>query len=356
MSDTSSSPAKRANRWLLYGPLALAALLFIGYSVFWHIGAGVMRDEVNNWIEGERERGMTVTHDQIKVSGYPFFLRTVIDKPVYGNPQDDWTWQGEKLLVDVSPFNPTRLILSPFGKQNIEFMSGSGPVLWDVEAERMNASLAEDQYAIEIHELQASTAEATRAAPLSSIGGKKLLLNIYIADNPEADIPGDLGSLGLDIQGLALTTADADTPVSIDYLGAALSATGLNALENKRAGESDIDAWRRGNGVLDIEAFQLILSNGDLPAPTQISANGRLTVDREDYPAGKIDATIKDHQALLSILQERGAISPSDAENADKMLSGMASSMGGQISAPITMEDGKAKIGFIEIADLEKLQ
>ena len=355
-SPPSNPQPKRANRWMLYVPLAIGALIFIGYSVFWKVGAGIMHDEVNQWIDGERQRGMIVEHGDIKIGGYPFFLRSVIETPTYQNPVEQWTWRAEKLLIDVSPLNPTRLILSPLGDQTIDLQTTDGPVLWNLKAETMRVSLAEDQYAVEIHNLLAGTKEATKTNPLSSLTLTKFLFNSSLNDDETSGLKKDLGSLAFEATGINLRLADSEAPIAIPLMIVALTGTGFEAINRKQMGETDIDAWKRGNGELVIDGIQIFIGDGSDTPPTQITAQGTLIIDAENYPAGKIDATIIDHQTLISLLRSHGAISAKDAQSADQILTSMAASMGGEIKAPIVMKKGRAKVGFIKIGKLPRLQ
>ncbi len=76
---------------MLWGPIIIFAILFGCYWLVWQRGADYMRAEVDLWIDEQKQFGARVEHGEIKIKGFPFFLRAEILNPVLDYP-GSWGW------------------------------------------------------------------------------------------------------------------------------------------------------------------------------------------------------------------------------------------------------------------------
>ncbi|MCI5044850.1 MAG: DUF2125 domain-containing protein [Aquisalinus sp.] len=357
----NTSPAKRANRWLLYGPLAAGGLIFAIYTVIWMVGANIMRDELDNWIADQKQNGFVVEHGKISVEGYPFVLRGKLMAPVYGNPADGWQWQAERLYVDTLPYDPTRLILMPYGEQVVRVTADRRQETWRINAAVLKASISETANGIEIRDLVAAPEDGTSATDFSRIAVGSLRANTYIRDDEEAGLQQDIGQFALAAEEIAIDGQTSERDVRIRLADASIDASRLPALMEAIGGRGSYSNWRRQGGEVLITSARLMIGSSDDSIPvSKVALTGNLSVDASNYPTGDLTASISDHSGLLSLLVNYDLLSAGNARDVDGTLSMISSAMGNEMRVPLELEDGRARIktplGGVTIARLEPLQ
>ncbi|WP_306252862.1 DUF2125 domain-containing protein [Parvularcula sp. IMCC14364] len=364
MSQTASSPqssGKRANRWLLYGPLGAGGVIFAIYTVIWMMGANIMREELNNWIDDQRQSGFVVEHGKISVEGYPFLLRGKLMAPVYGNPEDGWEWQAERLYVDTIPYNPTRLILMPYGEQQVRVMADQGTEIWRINADVMKASLSETANAVELHNVIAAPEGGTSATSFNRISIGSLRANTYLRDDEETGRQQDIGQFALLAEAIFLDGETPERGIRITLADASIDAARLPELMDAVGGRSTYLNWQRAGGEVLISSARMVVGSGDETMPaSKVALTGNLSVDSDSYPAGDLTASIADHAGLLSLLVNYDLLSADNARDVDGTLSMISSAMGEEMRVPLQLKDGRARVrtplGGITIARLEPLE
>lgn len=345
----------KANRWLLYGPLAIGAVLTVGYYALWNYGADIMRTEVTRFVAEQRTAGLTVEHETLIVSGFPFLLRAELPAPRFSDPAAGWSWQAQSLFIDTLPFNPTKLIISPTGNQTITIPADGQSQSWALEAQTIRASLSQTKMGLELRDLTATALTPATGFPISKITIGLFRVNTLLEDSAITSTKNDTGSLGLEAQKITLSQQDG-TNVTITYLDSSLTLTALNALQNPMAGESKIDSWRRSDGLLTIEDLRLIIDDSNPLPPTQLRVSGTFFVDPSDYPAGKVSLNLKDPKTALAILENAGVLAEQERQGAQNLLNSMSSATGGETKAAFTLRGGNLSLGPIKLADLPQVQ
>ena len=350
-----SAQSGKANRWLLYGPLAIGAVLFAGYYFAWNYGAGIMRTEVDRFIGEQRSAGMIAEHGEVEIEGFPFLLRADIPQPVYADPAAGWRWEAGALSVDTLPLNPTRLILSPAGTQYVTTQQAGRTTKWLIEAEMTKASLSETETGLELRGLTATPVEGQSALPLTSLKIGLLRNNTRLTDNADTGIANDIGSLGFEAQKVAVTLPD-NQQLTITYFDTSLTGTALEALQSPSTGETSLESWRREGGTLMIEDMRLIVDDETALPPTQLRASGTLFIDPQDYLAGQLSLAVKDHKALMSVLSDAGLLPEQIRENLLPMLDNMAEAVNGEMKVNLSLRNGGLYFGPVRVGNMQKIQ
>ena len=354
-ASTPSSPPRASRLWL-YLPVGIFLAAIVAYAFAWRYGAGVMRDEIARWETAQQEAGLVVSHGEIEIEGFPFFLRASIPAPRFADPDQGLEWQADHLFADTSPLNPTRIVLSPDGNQQL-LLTRDRREVWDISAEVFRVDLAENRMGLDLSSLVAIP--QIGASDFERVEISRLSANTLIADNPANQRPGDLGRLAISARDIALISADDAGTIALAEIDLSASATGMHAFLNRQAGESDIAAWQRGGGELTIEGLRLMVSDGRQAIPTQLGASGKIRIDDEAYPAGSVQLSMRDHLALLSVLNRRAVLTEEEARTADEALRTLNSATGGEIVAPLKLRGGKLRLdlglGTIPLMDLDRI-
>lgn len=354
MNTYAQDDQPRASRWTLFLPLAIGAVLVVIYWFVWSWGAGVMREEIANWKTAQEGAGLTIEHGPMKVTGFPFVLRAELPDPYIANPAAGWAWQAEMLYADTPPLSPNRIVLSPEGDQQLNLTDDSGPNIWNLTAETFRISLAEAKTGLDVRGLRARP-ERRGDGDIAELEIGSVMANTLITENPENGRSGDLGRFALSARDIVFEKADGTPPLAFAEVDLSVVATAISTVMTRQGGESNVAAWQRGNGELVIEGLRLVVSDGRQAIPTQLRANGTLTLDNEHYPAGTVELTLKDHLALVSVLREQGLITQEESEQADNALRFLSQAMGEEIKAPLQLRNGKLRLGPVAIMDLDKV-
>ncbi len=362
MTTTSHSTAdhgKRANRLMLYVPLALGAFVFIAYTIVWFIGAGMMDKEVSTWIDDQRSRGMTVEHGAIDIQGYPFLLRAKLEVPVYGNNQEGWQWQAETLYVDTLPYNPTRLVLTPNGEQKIRVTTNGLAEYWQITSSSIRSSLSQTSTAFELHDVEAVPEGGSSASGFTKFQIGRLRANTQISSGKQTGESTDVGSFAMEGQKIVLSGGAADADIIINFIDGGVRATAFQAFLAAASDNVGFSAWKQQEGQVLIDSFRLSITDSDDTPPSKVFITGNLYVDGQNYPAGQIDTSLTNHQAILSILTRHGVLSADEAKTADDVLKTLAAMMGNEMKLPLLLKDGEVQVktpfGGATIARLEQL-
>ena len=305
MADTP----RKVNRLFLYVPLVLAVLLLGGYTVLWFIGKGIMREEITEFVGDERGAGRTIEYENVSIRGFPMSLRAQIEEFNWADP-GAWDWSGETLHIVTMPFDPTRLIFAPRGPQTVSL----GSEALDVTPNDLQVGISETEYSIEGNEF---TLQADDGKTLT-VGGLKG--NWYTVE--EADWIAVASARHLTYQESESRT------VTIPVINIKLSHT-------PALGEA-----------VKIDAAAIAVHDGQGSTPTLLQINGRLGIDREDYPAGRLNITYRDEAGLLSVLEQFELLPPDELAEAATVLKAYRSGRN-EATVPFALHDGHLYISAI---------
>ncbi|WP_370338118.1 DUF2125 domain-containing protein [Parvularcula marina] len=312
-----STSERRANRLFLILPLVIGGLLIAGYTALWFYGAGFMRDEVDKFIENEREAGHTVTYDGIKVRGYPMALRARIDNFNWAQ-RGNFDWSGEILHIIAVPHDLETLILAPRGPQAIIL----GEEYLSLTPNNLRVGIAEDKYSAEGDDVLVEIPEG----PSLDLGSLKAN---WVSDEP------DKWYLGASFRNVTYT----------DETDRQALLPGVDLLISHEPGQGD---------KVTIEASQIAFDDGRDGPPTLIKLDGTLGIDEAGYPAGRLDVTYRDEQKLLSLIRTFEIAEPNQLLQAELVLKAYRSGKP-EATVPFEMTGGALYISGIARAKIGEL-
>ncbi|MEQ8936253.1 MAG: DUF2125 domain-containing protein, partial [Amphiplicatus sp.] len=317
MSGGRSKPSPA----LLWAPFVVAALLVAAYYVVWREGAQTMRRAVDTWAEDQRAAGLTVSYDQVRASGFPFFLRGAAANAVIGDARR-WRWSAEKLNIDTLPYALDRLVFSATNPQTLDLGENG---VWLLRSENGRASIEKDDSRDWLVNVESGPGSIESVARAVSLSADKVLLSVA----PEAsDHERIQASLIIEKLSAGLNAGAIDAARIEAFVEIAETAAGF-ALDLRRI-------------AVDAEGAQILLT-------------GSIHVDDAGYPEGVLEADIANPSGLAGLLQKLGALSPQEAKQASAALTLAAIAGGGRINGPVALKNGEARIAGVKIADLPRI-
>lgn len=299
------------SRLKLIIPLALFVAFFIGYSIVWVQGAGAVERELAAFAEREALAGRTLTFGAVRTAGYPLTLRGTVETVVWEAPGYG-AFEAETVVIAAVPYNPTRVVLAPRGRQHL--------------------TLGERRYALSSDDLRFNLERTFAAAEGHGIAlereGQVIQVGDFIA-NQEA--VGDGQTIALSIKKLILgDQAGTEFP----YI--------------------DIAASRIPNG-LNIAGLAIGVGRADDPSPTQMAGQGELVITDDGLVNGEVELRLKNERPALELLGEANAIPPEAVDFAAGMIGLMTEKSTKEVTLPLTVRESEVRLGIIPLGTIPPL-
>ncbi|MEM6627163.1 MAG: DUF2125 domain-containing protein [Pseudomonadota bacterium] len=330
------SAARPRRRMGLIAPFAILGLLFAVYSAYWVWMAGALTDGVEDWIEDQRALGYRMEHQGLEMRGYPLRFSLHVERPEIEPPRRLWAWRSETLILSAMPYNLNHVIAQSPGEHQFNGLDGRN---YSATSTGAAASLSWNSETLKRFSLVIP--EATVLAygqPYSRI--EELGLHV----SPMPDAPEDIRILAQAAL-IDLPRAPADAP----WLGEALGPFRVPiAIENGFAALNTRDPLRALH-ELDVQ-MQSPLAMLDW-GPLLLRTKTTLGVDAAGRPEGIIELRFEEIEALEAAMKDAGELTI-------EIQAGLAALKGltrDDSFAPITFEDGQAKIGLIPLGDLRSI-
>ena len=325
--------------------LSLLIVLSAAYTGYWFYAREIAIRSIDAWATQRRAEGYDVAYETPQVSGYPLLVRTVLDRPKLG--RSGFVWRGERLEIELQPWNFQRVRIDLDGKHWIEREDA---------AERIVLSPSEAAIVAQFSDRgrMADASLLLRDLQMLDPGGKPVLRAAEIwleAAAPDRAPTGhtetslDLSLSAADI--LLPKTADGPLGRSVEKIRADLQVRGA-----VRNGEIDaaLEAWRRSGGTVDVDWFHLAWGEFDL------RATGTIALDAQARPLGAFSTDIRGHNRALDALVAHAGLKQNAATVAKVALSLLAKPPpeGGApvLTVPVTAQDGHLYAGPLKILDL----
>lgn len=318
-------------RWL-YIPFIIAGVILCAYYLMWRAGANQMKLAVEDWVEDQRQSGLTVEHGPITSGGFPFFLRVHIDDPQIQSAEE-WHWSAERVSLDALPYNLNKMIFSAVGEQ-IFRTENFGE--WKLSADDMRASISKDRLREWVFSMNVGDATASRTEDNATLSLETLVFDL-------APLPTEKTTFTLNLAAAQFDAASNGETYSLETLQTAVALSQIQLLS------LGTQTWRDAGGSLQIAGLFADVEE------TKISASGEIKVDANNQPTGTIDAAIENPAGFARMLGKTNALTKNEAEVAAAGLSLMAFASGGTIETAVDMQDGEAFIRGIKIADLPRV-
>ena len=253
--------------------------LAAAYTGYWFYARAVAVEIIEKWTEQRRAEGYTVAYNGPTIGGFPLLIRGVLED--LHLQREAFTWRGERMLIELQPWNFRRIRVDLNGKQLITAKAGK---------EKMTLAPMEMAVVVTLSETN-RLADATllvRDLNLSGPAGMPLMQTAEIW--MEATTPDVLTASHEDTSlMLSISAADVQLPQAVDGpLGRTMSKlrADLQIRGNVPGGAlgKALEAWRHSGGTVDVNWLQVNWGEFDL------RAKGTLALDAEAWlvVAGKI--------------------------------------------------------------------
>lgn len=322
-------PKKRRLLWLV----AFLAVLFAVYSAGWFYFANRVRAEAAVTIAALNAQGINADCANLAVSGYPVRFAVSCDNTAY---QDDAnnvvisTGAITATLPVYRPLSPDASIIGPLRTA----APGMTP-LW-LDWDRMNLSTGlswpvTQRISLQAEGFSGQTDPQDETDPLQLFSADKASVEMR-PEGPDLTTSASFGALQIDAEAIGGRT--------LPPLDVSVEATVKNGMSLIAAKTESL----RGQS-LDLK--QAVLSSGT----ATIHVSGPLAVDAEGLVDADLTITLKDPQALATIL------ATAVPEQQRQIQQGFAAltMMGSEPKLPLKIVKGKAAMGFIPLGQIGPL-
>jgi hypothetical protein len=324
----------------------LLFLILLGaglWSGYWFVGAGAIRQEVEDGFADATAQGLVAQRSALKIAGFPNRFDVTVEGLSLANAQQSVSWQAPFVQVFAMTWKPWHIIAAFPPDQQVSL---SGEVI-DVTSDDLKASLrAKPSTDLPLAEARLAGA----ALGLTSGKGWTLGLGEFTLAFRQEPAFGDAAyELGFDLAPLtpdpgfvaavrAVTVPDlppSDLPEAMDSLWGSVYLT-FSAPLDRHAGDTNPLLTR-------IEINQLNIAWGELA----ISSKGLIEADQQGYAAGRVTVEVTNWDRLPAILVAAGAITPEFAPTVARGMQALAAQTPEPtvLSLSLVLEDGRMSFG-----------
>lgn len=331
----------------------LAVALLGGYTAFWFIGAGEIRDRMNEWVAGQRAKGYEVSYTESDVSGFPLRFETRIVQPRVTSVLDGWHWSGDSLRLWARPWNFHAVDFDLAGRHDVSLFTEAGWFDFTCLIEGASGAfvLGADgdvrEFAVEVTNLDYSRPDTGSGGGVGYLWATGDLPVIGSTDytTPSANLSIVFDNL--------ILPAETSWVLHRHPMSLTLEATMTGPLPSRGEPADSLAVWRDAGGVVQIS--QLDMRWG----PIGLSSNGTLALDSQMRPLGAFTADIIGHGDVIDLLAANKFVPLGDATFYKLGFDLLARSReeGGPpvLTVPITVQDGDLRLGPIKIDEVSPI-
>ena len=325
---------KGGNLGLLISLLVLVGLV-AGYGGYWYVSTLLVRQNVADWVAGQRMEGWQTSLGSVSISGFPFDLNVKINNLIAQSPSG-WGISLPAIDVKISPFWPYALKTALPASFNVAtpttgWMSVSASTSSEVTLTLGRRSRLE-AVDLQANNLQISTPLNAYRLQSLSFSGKYLGVSLRRSNRP---------TLSFDLTARGFTLPDS-VQGGMSRTISSLILTG-RIIGNVPGGPIDgaLALWRDNNGSLE-----LLRADLDWP-PLRLSSSGTLSLDSQMQPVGTGVGTAQNVQQTFERMVESGFLSGSDATMARYALGLLNNQAKAQknLSVSLSIQDGQFYTG-----------
>lgn len=316
--------------------IAALAIIAAAYTGYWWLLRRELLGGIADWSDAQRAAGWDIRHGVVESDGFPGTLRIRYPEPSIAAPpaQGAWRWQADVLELVLDPWSPWRFRAAAPGRHVIQTMGPRATTTITFAALRLQVGLLADPLDVEIS-ARGVTAEAAS-------GGELRIAHLSVrARPPETEVaPGDVlvSANGEDV----LLPPEMPRPLGPSVRSIRLRTHVVDAAVLGESPER-ILTWRDAGGYLRVR--ELAVDYG----PLEGRAQGRMALDDDGQPAGKLEARIAGAVETVDVLAASGLIQRDAAFGARIVLSMMQARPqdGGPpvVSMPVELERRVLRVG-----------
>lgn len=336
--------------WIISAGVFL--LLAAGYAVYWYQVAQVFEQNLAAWPEQWRSQGYQVTMDRSAVHGFPWRLRSSIDRFELRSPPESGAWSLSRIhgttYVTAEPWNPL----------------GFGVELDRRQSWLLSDGLRRDQLSLLSHEAYARVDLALNGQ-VRRIGFSSL--RVWLKPHNSLRLPVREVQARLVIEVASAPDARADASFLVRLNDVTIDPSPSPALGNliKRIelqgyitgqypgtlSSHALAQWRDGGGV--VEVSELLVNWG----PLAVTADTTITLDQDLQPLMAGTAIVRGHDQAIDALVVGGLMNQAQATTTKIALAAMADTDegGAKVRLPITIQDGFLYLGPLKVAAVPRI-
>ncbi len=342
-ASTSSGKKKSPNYLIIvFGTFFLAIIL---YTVYWFIASNQIKKGVLNWMEEQQTLGYQIQHQGVEISGFPYRFELDINRPYVTTPDRQWTWSTDRLQIVMQSYNYNHYIAYAPGQHIATDHINS--MTYTANMDDFAASYSHSKNIIKRLSIVSKSVQAVAMASDGSKEENLSLTNPHFHMSPMPDNADDMRLLvGFDRLNLSSPIPDAE------FLG-----TDIGPLSAPIAIKQGMKLLQQGGPAdLMIAQFDPALTSPITQfkwGPLEVKAKTEgIKVDSAHKPSGLLNVRLENIPELRSALNQAGKLDE-DANTALTVAEGMMQSDDAYL--PITFSQGKVKILFKDVAELEPL-
>ncbi len=328
-----------SSRFFLYLPVAVVVLLFAAAAIYWHYAAQALAQRLDALNGHAVAPGVTLRFSSKDVGGFPFRLDAVLENVSIevARGRGPVRWQAEHFAAHALSYSPSQILFEAAGKQRLSWMSQNGePHEFRFETGSTHASVVLREGRVARFDLDIVAARWE--------GGDAARLQFHTRHDPHTDT--------LDVVSSGDLIHPEASPLGKEIRSARLEGRFVKAgaLDPPLAGHQDwraaLTRWRDAGGAFAIDKLEAAASGAD------VAANGSLKLDAYNRPEGALRTKMKLHPFSLAV----PAITTGDIGNILLALTQLALSAGKlELTAPLTLKDGVARVSGLPVADVDPL-
>ena len=326
--------------------LAIVILAALGWSGWWWWHASMRERAVEDWLAARRADGWVAEAAEVRVTGYPNRIDTIVTGLSLADPEEGWSWTAPEFQFLSLSYQPhhviavwpgEQVIATPYDTLHVASARLRGSVVFEP-----NPRLALMRSAIEIEDMrirselgwEARIGEAMLATRQAE--GERFAHDLsFVAE--ELALPRNWTE-GIDVAGVlpeAIESLALDATLAFDRPWDRAAVEGEDpALEGVRIRDASI-AW----GSLDLRG------------------QGALVADADGRAEGEIELRARNWREMIEIAENAGAVGSGIAGALRGGLDLIARLAGDEnaITLPLDFEDGQTRLGPIPLGPAPRL-
>ena len=316
--------------WIIAGLTAL-------YCGYWALASRAIRDEAGAMLVAMRAEG-TADVATVDVGGFPARFDVTLGAPQFASRDGTFRWSAPELRLSAPSYRPQHVIALLPTEQRL--LIGRETVA--VGSETFSASAV---FGLSARAPLDHAQTVGKAVVLSSDAGWRLA-----ADEVRAAIRRGEGEaeqrIGVELLGLALS----GLPAEVVTAGGALPARGERFHLDATLGlDRPLDRFAVAGGlrIRSAEITALALDWG----PAGLSAKGAVALSDEGVPEGRLDLSLRNWRAVLTLGVALGLVRPETAPTVERAAESLAR-LGGDaevLALPLVFAGGRMSLGPVPL-------
>ncbi|WP_158554776.1 DUF2125 domain-containing protein [Methylovirgula sp. 4M-Z18] len=331
------------NRW---GMILVAVLIVLAgaWTALWFYAASQAQAEADAWLAREASLGRRWTCPDRQISGYPFTMQLTCTGPHYAGRDGEGSVVAFRAHAEV--WSPARITAEADGPLVLQSADGTRHVQANWAAASIVLSGSPSALQSAQIELDQPDIGLTASNVETSVKAEHALFDLQPSETSDAE--DRIFDLHLKLDNAALPLIDPftgnDAPVNFEA-----QAT-INALDlgGKGTPPERLEAWRSNDGAVQID--DLVFSKGTM----KLAAQGRLALDPEHRPSGKIDLSMIGMEPLMTAFHVPAQILSVTALLGGKPV-GHLTGEGKSLNVTLKLADGEVAVGPLKVSRLRPL-